>query len=106
MRRLACGTRPTDVRWVAFYSNLDVLVQPAPSAMLRHPDLHATNVLVKDQGHVTIMMAPIVARSVVDQLEAAEAGTGHLVPMQRRPSAAVPAAVVDPAEAIGRGAAF
>ena len=82
MRRLAAGVRRTDVRWVAFYSNLDVLIQPAPSAMLRHPSLAATNILVKDQGHLTIMMAPIVARSVVAQLEAAETGTGQLVPMR------------------------
>jgi hypothetical protein len=76
------------VRWVAFYSNLDVLIQPAPSAMLRHPAVKATNILVKDQGHLTIMMAPVVARSVVAQLEAAETGTGRLLPL--RPVAAVP----------------
>ena len=81
MRRLAAGVRRTDVRWVAFYSNLDVLIQPAPSAMLRHPALRATNILVKDQGHLTIMMAPVVARSVVAQLEAAETGDGRVLPM-------------------------
>jgi pimeloyl-ACP methyl ester carboxylesterase len=81
MRRLAMGVRRTDVRWVAFYSNLDVLIQPAPSAMLRHPAMAATNILVKDQGHLTIMMAPIVARSVVAQLEAAETGTGRVLPL-------------------------
>ena len=81
MRRLAAGVRRTDVRWVAFYSNLDVLIQPAASAMLRHPALRATNILVKDQGHLTIMMAPVVARSVVAQLEAAETGEGRLLPM-------------------------
>ena len=92
MRRLAMGVRRTDVRWVAFYSNLDVLIQPAPSAMLRHPALHATNVLVKDQGHLTIMMAPVVARAVVAQLEAAETGVGSLVPLARRPVAGQPVA--------------
>ena len=81
MRRLAAGVRRTEVRWVAFYSNLDVLIQPAPSAMLRHPAMRATNILVKDQGHLTIMMAPVVARSVVDQLEAAETGDGRVLPM-------------------------
>jgi triacylglycerol lipase len=88
MRRLSAGVaRGAGVRWVAFYSNLDVLIQPAASAMLRHPALHATNVLVKDQGHLTIMMAPVVARSVVAQLEASESGSGHVVPMARRPVA-------------------
>jgi len=91
MRRLAAGVqRGAGVRWVAFYSNLDVLIQPAPSAMLRHPALHATNVLVKDQGHLTIMMAPVVARAVVAQLEAAETGVGSLVPLARRPVAGQP----------------
>ena len=82
MRRLASGARPSSVRWVAYYSNLDVLVQPAPSAMLRRPELAATNILVKDHGHLSLMMAPIVRRSVVAQLEAAETGTGRLLPMR------------------------
>jgi hypothetical protein len=96
MRRLAAGVRRSDVRWVAFYSNLDVLIQPAPSAMLRHPALGATNILVKDQGHLTIMMAPVVARSVVAQLEAAETGTGQVLPM--RP--AIPAPHDAPEDAV------
>ena len=90
MRRLAAGVRRSDVRWVAFYSNLDALIQPAASAMLRHPALRATNILVKDQGHLTIMMAPVVAQSVVAQLEAAETGDGRLLPI-------VPAATTTPA---------
>lgn len=92
MRKLAAGVRRTEVRWVAFYSNLDVLIQPAPSAMLRHPAMRATNILVKDQGHLTIMMAPVVARSVVAQLEAAETGDGRVLPM-------VPAAAARPSDA-------
>lgn len=93
MRRLAAGVRGTDVRWVAFYSNLDVLIQPAASAMLRHPAMRATNILVKDQGHLTIMMAPAVARSVVAQLEAAETGEGRVLPMvAASPSTAADAA--------------
>ncbi|HUP85754.1 MAG TPA: alpha/beta fold hydrolase [Acidimicrobiales bacterium] len=90
-RRLASGVRGTDVRWVAFYSNLDLLIQPASSAMLRHPAMRSTNILVKDQGHLTIMMAPVVARAVVDQLEAAETGDGRVLPMPRPKAVAVPA---------------
>jgi len=60
------------VRWVAYYSNIDVLVQPGRSAMLRHPALNATNVLVKDHGHLSIMLSVGLARSIVDQLETAE----------------------------------
>jgi triacylglycerol lipase len=69
MRRLACGARPTDVRWIAFYSNLDVLVVPGPSAMLRHPAMRATNIFVKDHGHITIMVSKRVARAIREQLE-------------------------------------
>ena len=83
MRRLASGARRTDVRWIAYYSNIDLLVQPAPSAMLRHPALDATNVLVKDHGHVSIMTSANVARSIVDQLEATTTGRGALVPLRR-----------------------
>jgi len=69
-------------RWIAYYSNLDLLV-PMSSAMIRHPDLQATNVFVKDHGHLSTMVSPLVARSLVHQLEWAEgvAGTGSLVPM-------------------------
>jgi hypothetical protein len=99
MRRLATTVRRTEVRWVAFYSNLDALIQPAPSAMLRHPLLRATNILVKDQGHLTIMMAPIVARSVVAQLEASETGEGRLLPMRAPDAASADDAGVDVAGA-------
>jgi len=60
--------RPSAVQWVAYYSNLDALVQPASSAMLRHPALDATNVLVKDHGHLSILMAPGLGRSIALRL--------------------------------------
>jgi len=53
-------------------TNIDVLVQPGRSAMLRHPALHATNVLVKDHGHLSIMLSVGMARSIVEHLERAE----------------------------------
>ena len=101
MRRLAGSVRPAGgVRWIAFYSNLDVLIQPAPSAMLKHPAFKATNILVKDQGHLAIMMAPSVARAVVAQLEAAETGDGRLLTL--RPAAPVqPAPESSPADGAG-----
>lgn len=84
LRRLAMGARATDVRWIAYYSNIDLLVQPAPSAMLRHPALEATNIFVRDHGHVSIMTSTQVARSIVDQLEATGEARATLVPMHRR----------------------
>ena len=69
MRRLAASAKPSPVRWVAFYSNLDAVVQPAASAMLRAPKLSATNVFVKDHGHVSIMLSSRVIGLVVAHLE-------------------------------------
>jgi pimeloyl-ACP methyl ester carboxylesterase len=62
--------RPSPVQWTAYYSNLDALVQPAGSAMLRHPALDATNVLVKDHGHLSILLAPGLGRSIARRLAA------------------------------------
>ena len=74
MRRLAQGVRLSPVRWIAYYSNIDLLVAPATSAMLTEPALRAANVLLKDQGHLSIMLSPRLASSIVDQLEAAGGG--------------------------------
>lgn len=82
MRRLAAGARPCDVSWVALYSNLDLLVQPAPSARLRDPALRAENVLVKDHGHVGIMTSPVVARAIVERLELADAPMAAVLPLR------------------------
>ena len=67
------------MRWVSYYSNLDLLVQPSRSAVIRDEALNATNVLVKDHGHLSILLSPKLARSVVDQLEA-----GTIVGMRTR----------------------
>lgn len=67
--RLERTARPSAVRWVAYYSNLDLLVQPCRSAVLDHPALGATNILVKDHGHLSILLSPVLARSLVEHLE-------------------------------------
>ena len=72
MRRLRQGATPSSVRWIAYYSNLDMLVQPASSAMLTPPALRATNVLAKDEGHLSILLSPRVTESIIEQLVAAE----------------------------------
>ena len=81
MRRLAETARPMPVRWIAYYSNLDGLVMPATSAMISAPDLRAVNVFVKDQGHLSILLAPAVTGSIVEQLLAAEGAAG-LAPVE------------------------
>jgi pimeloyl-ACP methyl ester carboxylesterase len=81
MRRIAAGARPSPVRWIAYYSNLDGLVMPATSAMISSPALRAVNVFVKDQGHLSILLAPAVTGSIVEQLLAAERAAG-LAPVE------------------------
>lgn len=92
MKRLEGSARPTAVRWVAFYSNVDELVQPSRSAMLRNPALGALNLLAKDHGHMSLMVSPRVARAVVDQLEVSERVAG-VAPVSNLPTGAPAPAV-------------
>ena len=69
LRRLIRTARPTAVKWVAYYSNLDLLVRPGESAKIVEPGLAATNVLMKDHGHMSIMVSPVVHASIIETLE-------------------------------------
>jgi hypothetical protein len=44
--------------------------------MIKAPELRATNIFVKDQGHLSILLARSVTASIVEQLLAAEGGAG------------------------------
>lgn len=68
VERLRTPFKENKVKWVAYYSNTDALVHPARSAMIRHPDLKANNIFVKDLGHLSIMVAPDLAESLTEQL--------------------------------------
>ena len=71
MRRLAAGTRATSgTRWMALWSDSDLVVQPSVSAKLRPPALHAENILIKYHGHVAMLTSPRVLRLIVEQLSA------------------------------------
>jgi pimeloyl-ACP methyl ester carboxylesterase len=98
MTELRRAARPMTTRFVAYYSNLDLLV-PARRAMLLEPELEATNILVKDQGHLSIMFSRALAQSVVDQLAAAEGLPGYGTPVRGlpRPGASGGIATVPPA---------
>lgn len=72
MHKLASSPLPAQVRWVAYYSNLDLLIQPGSSGKLDG----AVNILVKDHGHLSILLSLKVARSIAEQLEAAEGTDG------------------------------
>jgi len=58
---------PPGVRWVAYYSTTD-LVAPPSAAVLRGTAFDATNVLVPNVGHLSIVDSPSLADSLVDQL--------------------------------------
>lgn len=69
-----------DTRFVAYYSNLDLLV-PGRRAMMLESPLHATNLLMKDLGHLSIVLARSLARSVAEQLAAIEGLPGFGQPL-------------------------
>lgn len=76
MTMLRSTARPLPTRFVAYYSNLDLIV-PARRAMILEPELATTNILVKDHGHLSIMLSRRLAQSVTDQLGAAEGLPGY-----------------------------
>jgi pimeloyl-ACP methyl ester carboxylesterase len=62
------------VRWVAYYSDCDLIVSP-DSARLDTHGHHALNVPVPDAGHLGILRAPVFLRSVRRLLLEAEQPT-------------------------------
>jgi triacylglycerol lipase len=68
MRMLEETARPSDVRWIAVYSDLDLLILPAVNAKLVHPALHAHNIKVADLGHLSLLLSGEVMRVVVEHL--------------------------------------
>lgn len=68
LRGLEATARPSRVRWVAYYSDLDFLITPAVSAKLVHPAFQATNVRLRDTGHLSLLLSSEVLRGVVDWL--------------------------------------
>jgi pimeloyl-ACP methyl ester carboxylesterase len=69
----------SDVRWVAYYSDCDLIVRP-DSARLAEPVLQAVNVNVPDVGHLGILRAPQFLDSVVQLLVADEDPSGDELP--------------------------
>jgi triacylglycerol esterase/lipase EstA (alpha/beta hydrolase family) len=68
LRSLNGEPQPEGVRFFALYSNLDGFVIPASSAMLDLPGWHATNVFVRDEGHLSMPGARRSIRCVLDAL--------------------------------------
>ncbi|MBS1848414.1 MAG: alpha/beta fold hydrolase [Actinobacteria bacterium] len=73
-----------DTRFVAYYSNLDLLVT-GRRAMMLEPELAATNILMKDHGHLSVMLAPSLAASVANELAAIDGRAGFGQPIAGLP---------------------
>ncbi|MDX6233510.1 MAG: hypothetical protein QOH68_2534 [Nocardioidaceae bacterium] len=80
LRRLAASSRPLPTQFVAYYSNLDLIV-PARSAMITERAVKATNILVKDEGHLSILLSRRLSESVVNQLGAVDGRPGYGAPV-------------------------
>lgn len=68
LQRLRTSARPGPVRWIAFWSDLDVLVAPIGNAKLEHPALNAHNVRVRNTGHLSLLASGSVLRDVLAHL--------------------------------------
>jgi hypothetical protein len=51
-------------RFVAFWSDLDILIAPKKNARIEHPDLHARNVFVRGVGHLSLPIDNRVTREI------------------------------------------
>jgi triacylglycerol lipase len=74
MRTLEETARPGPVRWIAYYTDLDFLIAPAISAKLVHPALQATNIRLRDTGHLSLLLSGEAMRSIIDHLADRELG--------------------------------
>jgi triacylglycerol lipase len=68
---LRSSARPLPTRFVAYYSNLDLIV-PARRAMIIEPELDASNRHLEDHGHFSILLSGRLGVSVASELAAAE----------------------------------
>ena len=68
LRQLARSSRATPVRFISFYSNLDSLVLPTSNAKITEPALRARNVLVKDLGHLSLLISRPIIRAIAEAL--------------------------------------
>jgi pimeloyl-ACP methyl ester carboxylesterase len=71
LRASAPGCR---THFVAFWSDLDHLMDPLESACVEHPDLMAQNIRVTGIGHLALPVHPAVATGIREALDAS--GTG------------------------------
>ncbi|MGW4021359.1 esterase/lipase family protein [Streptomyces sp. NPDC005009] len=61
-------------RFVAFWSDLDHIMDPLESACVEHPDLTSVNVRVSGVGHLALPVHPAVATRIRQALDTAHPG--------------------------------
>lgn len=89
LRTLEETARPTAVRWISYYSDLDAMIVPTSSARLVHPALGAVNVKSRDTGHLSLLMNGEVLRGIVAHLADPSLGrTGAAATVQATDAAA------------------
>jgi triacylglycerol lipase len=81
------SARPMATQFVSYYSNLDLVV-PARRAQILEPELNASNRLVHDHGHFSILLSGALGASVADELTAAERGAAGLAAPMAMPTGA------------------
>ena len=86
LERLERTASEVPTRFISYYSNLDPLVVPASSAKLLTPALRATNVLVKDHGHMSLLLSGQLIRSVVSALSTLDVDQRPVAPVTALPS--------------------
>lgn len=69
LQQLDRTARPGLARWIAYYSDLDFMITPAVSAKLAHPALDATNVRIRDIGHLSLLLSRSVLADLITRLE-------------------------------------
>ncbi|MEV7014441.1 alpha/beta fold hydrolase [Streptomyces sp. NPDC093991] len=60
--------------FVAFWSDLDHIMDPLEAACVEHPDLNAVNVRVSGVGHLALPVHPAVATGIREALDTAHPG--------------------------------
>lgn len=68
LRTLEETARPSAVRWISYYSDLDAMIIPANSAKLVHPALNAVNIKSRDTGHLSLLVNGEVLRGIAAHL--------------------------------------
>ncbi|KES03825.1 lipase [Streptomyces toyocaensis] len=74
IEELALPSPGCRTHFVAFWSDLDHIMDPLESACVEHPDLTAMNVRVSGVGHLALPVHPAVATGIREALDTAHPG--------------------------------